>query len=574
MVISSWSMRFPLVLFAAFVGYFTYLGFAPYYNSLALFVSLFFYIFFLQIKASKKRGSYLIPYVWDVAFSYATLSWLNQALNYFGDLPTGMSQVVVLAISLVLGVRSLILAILWNGRGRNFIFLPLLFSGVTYLWYNLVANFPWLNLAYANSNAVGALLAPIGGTYLVQFSQFAFITFIYALVHKIVLSRQQPMTMSLRRQTIDRQQRIAWRTDFVALFLLAVGYVAAHFYYVQYTSKANTPISVALVQPNFTSHERNLLESQPQMVAQYQNLIGQTLNNQGQAAPRLWILPESALMSFYSLDANPLYANNPYVAPTLGYLASIYAPLAPLNGDLVLGTLGVAMQDDKIRNYNAALVLTNPASVAGAVLAPNRIEHLNDQPVLVQSYLKQHLVPFGEYVPFASVLKYLPIPGIDNIVNSPFSTGQKYQANIKTSASQAAVLICYDALFAEQLMRQINSDTNVLINISNDVWFGNDQGPAQHLNVARYRSLESQRYTLRATNNGITAIINEQGQVVNYLPQNQARVLVGQYYNVTGTTPYQEYSRLMNFALALIFLFAVGIVRACVALMTSSNRNV
>ncbi|RIY38527.1 apolipoprotein N-acyltransferase [Psittacicella gerlachiana] len=575
MIIQTWGARIPLLLLAAFTGYFAYLGFAPYYNSFALYVSLFFYVFFFQIKASPKRGSYLIPYVWDVAFSFATLSWMNQALNFFGDLPFGVSQLVVLAISLGLGIRSLIIAVLWNARARSFILFPLLFSGATYLWYNLVANFSWLNFAYTNTNQLGVYLAPIGGTYLVQFFQIAFITFVYALIHKIIISRQQPMVMSLRRQTIDRQLRISWRTDFLALFLLSVAFVSFHFMHHQYTHLSKTPISVALVQPNFSSHNREQLENQPAMVETYRNLISKTLNDPNVTQPpKLWILPESALMSFYSLDNNPAYAQHPLVASTLGYLSSIYQPLTLTHSDLVLGILAVKTEEQKINNYNAALVLTNPAVLPGAVNAPNRVEELNGQDTLIQSYLKEHLVPFGEYVPFAWLIKHLPIPGIENQLASPFIAGNKYQPNIKTQFSQAAMIICYDALFSEQLIRQINQDTSVLINISNDVWFGHEQGPAQHLNVARFRSLESQRYTLRATNNGITAIINPQGQIENYLPQNQAAVLVGNYYNATGVTPYQEYSRLMNFALAALFLLAVGFIRISVSLVTRNNRNV
>ncbi|RIY34257.1 apolipoprotein N-acyltransferase [Psittacicella hinzii] len=576
MIITSWGARLPLILLAAVIGYFTYLGFAPYYNSVVLYIGLFFYIFFLQFKASAKRASYLFVYVWDVAFSYATLNWLNDAVNYFGELPFGVSQLLVLGVSMTLGLRSVILAALWNARGKYFVFLPLLYSGVTYLWYNLVANFSWLNLAYANINQLGVTLAPIGGTYLVQFFQFALATFIYALVHRLVISRQQPMVMSLRRRTIDRQIRVAWRTDFIALLILVGGYVASFFVTFQFTKATGPAITTALVQPNFLSRDRQQLQNQPLMVNRYENLITQTLNDHSIThTPKLWILPEAALMSFYSLDKDPRYASSPYVAPTLSYLERIYNPIYQTGGDLVLGILAVASKEQQIQYYNTALVLSEPSAMVGAVHAPNHLETLNEnQQMLVQVYNKQHLVPFGEYVPFAWLFQYLPFDAIKEQLSSPFVQGAKYQSNLKTQFSQAAMIICYDALFAEQLIRQVKADTGVLINISNDVWFGEEQGPAQHLNIARYRSLESQRYSLRATNNGITAIINHKGEIVNYLPQNKASVLVGEYRNYTGETLYQKYNRLINFALAFLFLFVVGIIRILVGIFTSNKRNV
>ena len=90
-------------------------------------------------------------------------------------------------------------------------------------------------------------------------------------------------------------------------------------------------------------------------------------------------------------------------------------------------------------------------------------------------------------------------------------------------------------------MRHAARDSDVLITVSNDTWFGQSIGPHQHLQLARMRAVENSRYVLRATNNGITAVINPRGQVVASLPQFEAGVLRERWAPVSGTTPYTRF---------------------------------
>ena len=150
-------------------------------------------------------------------------------------------------------------------------------------------------------------------------------------------------------------------------------------------------------------------------------------------------------------------------------------------------------------------------------------------------FAKYHLVPFGEYVPLEGVLR-----GLIEFFDLPMSSsspGGKYQPNIQLSMGEASMAICYEIAYPES-MRQRSETAAVLMTISNDTWFGASIGPLQHMQIARMRALENGRWLLRATNNGVTGIIDPSGQVAASLPQFEEGVLRGEIAVMQGRTPY------------------------------------
>lgn len=166
------------------------------------------------------------------------------------------------------------------------------------------------------------------------------------------------------------------------------------------------------------------------------------------------------------------------------------------------------------------------------VLYHNSIAVMGDQ---TQVYHKQKLVPFGEYVPLQSLLRGL-IPFFD-LPMYGFTPGQPDQDNLHTLGHTLAPFICYEILYPALVARR-SIDADVLITISNDAWFGTSAGPLQHLQMARLRAAETGRWLLRGTNNGVTAIIDHRGKVVDRLPQFERDILVGSYQPRHGTTPF------------------------------------
>jgi apolipoprotein N-acyltransferase len=152
-------------------------------------------------------------------------------------------------------------------------------------------------------------------------------------------------------------------------------------------------------------------------------------------------------------------------------------------------------------------------------------------------YHKQKLVPFGEYVPLQQQIRGL-IPFFD-LPASSFSRGRPDQPNLTAMGRSVSPFICYEILYPS-LVAQRSHDSDVLLTISNDAWFGTSAGPHQHFQMTRMRSLETGRWLLRATNNGISATIRPDGKVADRLPQFERALLEAEVRTVRGTTPFMH----------------------------------
>jgi apolipoprotein N-acyltransferase len=170
-------------------------------------------------------------------------------------------------------------------------------------------------------------------------------------------------------------------------------------------------------------------------------------------------------------------------------------------------------------------------------------------------YYKIHLVPFGEYLPLrdwlAGVLSFLPVPQAD------FSPGSNRQALLEAAGYAIGSSICYEIAFGEQLISAL-PEAAFLINVSNDAWFGDSLAPHQHLEMARMRARESERYLLRATNTGISAIIDAGGALLAQSRQFETETVSGEVQPRAGATPYVRWGNWpVVFACLMLFLLAV-----------------
>lgn len=172
-------------------------------------------------------------------------------------------------------------------------------------------------------------------------------------------------------------------------------------------------------------------------------------------------------------------------------------------------------------------------------------------------YHKQKLVPFGEFVPFEKHLRGL-LPFFD-LDMSGFMAGSADQALLKVGSPQALYLIapfiCYEIAYSEQVA-QMAEHADLLVTVSNDAWFGDSLGPKQHLALAQMRALETGRYVLRATNTGITALVDNKGQIVERLPYEVRATLTANAPMRQGQTPY------MRWGLWPLWLISLGILGA------------
>ncbi len=174
------------------------------------------------------------------------------------------------------------------------------------------------------------------------------------------------------------------------------------------------------------------------------------------------------------------------------------------------------------------------------------------------NYKKQKLVPFGEYVPLQQSLRGL-IEFFD-LPMSDFYPGPAQQTPLSAGQVQIAPYICYEVVYPE-FARQLAAQSDLLLTISNDAWFGNSIGPQQHLQMAQMRALEHGRWLIRATNNGVSALIDQRGQIREQIPQFTAAVLSGQVQPMQGQTPYTRFG-IWPWLLAALILPAVVVFNA------------
>jgi apolipoprotein N-acyltransferase len=288
-----------------------------------------------------------------------------------------------------------------------------------------------------------------------------------------------------------------------ALLLVLAGSYALT--YVDWSQPQGPVTPVALLQGNIAQDMKFAPERYERILQTYARLAEET------RAP-LVVMPETALPRFHDrIDPD--------------YLARL-AALGRRNGGDVL--VGVPFRASQGEYYNSVLSLGS---------AP------------VQAYHKRHLVPFGEFVPpgFAWVMRLLNIPYSD------FSRGAAVQAPLQVAGQRVAINICYEDAFGDEITRQLPEAT-LLVNVSNVAWFGDSLAPAQHLQIARLRAIETARMHLAATNTGISAAIDRDGTVLLQLPQFvEGRLVVGAQ-GYTGATPYVRWGDWPVVVLALLIL--------------------
>ena len=261
---------------------------------------------------------------------------------------------------------------------------------------------------------------------------------------------------------------------------------------IEFTTPAGAPVSVALLQGNIPQELKWRDEERNRILDDYRAMVI--------AAPaRVVVLPETALPAF--LDE---------LSPE--YLRSLREDAVAHGKEILLGTV------ERERGgvyYNSVLPLVREPAAA---------------------YRKRHLVPFGEFVPggFKWVMAVLHIPLDD------FARGAAVQPALAAGGTAFGVAICYEDLFGEEVIQSLPA-AQVLLNVSNDAWFGHSLEPEQHLQGSQMRALETGRWMVRATNTGATAAIDPRGRIASRLPDFTRATLLATVEPRSGMTPYARY---------------------------------
>ncbi len=278
---------------------------------------------------------------------------------------------------------------------------------------------------------------------------------------------------------------------------------------VQWTTPAGAPIPIALLQGNIPQELKWRDEERKQILLDYRAMIAE-------AQAKIVVLPETALPAF--LDELP---------PE--YLQGLRDDAKAQGKEILLGTVE---RTSPRTYYNSVLPLVAANAVA---------------------YRKRHLVPFGEFVPggFKWVLAVLHIPLDD------FARGADDQPALAAGGTAFGVAICYEDLFGEEVIQSLPA-AQVLLNVSNDAWFGRSLAPEQHLQASQMRALETGRWMVRATNTGATAAIDPRGRIVSRLEGFKRETLLANVEPRTGMTPYAQWGDGPALVLAFLALVAAS----------------
>jgi len=273
----------------------------------------------------------------------------------------------------------------------------------------------------------------------------------------------------------------------------------------QWTHPAGSKIPIAAVQGAVSQDRKWQIDNRDATMARYTRLTDQAWS------ARLIVWPESAL---------PVLAND-----IPDYLQDLRTTARAHDADFAIGL--VNFEPATGRFFNGLLVMNEGGD---------------------SWYYKRHLVPFGEYFPVPgfvrSWMRLMSLPYDD------ISAGPEHQPPLRAAGQSLGPTICYEDAFGSSQL-DVLRDATLLINVTNNAWYGDSTAPHQHLQIARMRALEAGRFLIRSANDGITAVIGPHGELMAKLPQFQEAVLRADVQPLTGLTPYARFGNYPVVAAAL-----------------------
>ncbi|WP_226564425.1 apolipoprotein N-acyltransferase [Shewanella chilikensis] len=419
------------------------------------------------------------------AFAFG-ISWVHVSMDRFGGLPLlvsiGLMALLALYLALYPALAGALLARLAPKR-HNWQLLglfPALWTLCEWLRGWVLTGFPWLWGGYSQTSGPLKPLASMIGTLGLSFT-------VALLAASLVLL--------LKRH---------WLSLVVSSALLTLlVWQAPRFSTVERTGET---LSVALVQGNIPQSMKWEPDALWPTMLKYMDLSRPHLDRD------LVIWPEAAIPAPESMVAE--FLDNANKVANLRDAAIITGIISQQNGDF----------------YNSLIVLGNHHQ--------KQQQNANYSAAGDNQFRKHHLLPIGEFVPMESLLR--PLAPFFNLPMSSFARGSYQQNNLTALGHTLAPAICYEIAFPEQLRANVAEDTQVLLTVSNDAWFGESNGPLQHMEIAQMRSAELGRPLLRATNNGVTAVVDEFGNISAKLPQFVEGVLTAEVPLVEGQTLFSR----------------------------------
>jgi apolipoprotein N-acyltransferase len=494
---------FSIPAYAVLSGLLLFLSFPKFGNGILAWVALI--SLFHALRNAKPKEAFRTGFLAGLIAHVGILYWISNVVVQYGYLPFYMGIAAMLLLAAYLSLYTAMFAagiVFLRARGHDlYLAAPLLWTTLEYLRSHLLTGFPWENLAYSQY-LFGNII------------QIADITGIYGISFVIVLSNAVLYNI-LMAILHGRRSPVVEIATACSVLLLLYGYGHFRTAYIQESLKKASSIEVALIQGNI---DQNIKWDE-----RYQS---QTLDVYGSLSLRS--IPAPGGLIVWPETAAPFHFERP------GPLQETLLHLTRISGrTLLFGSPSYEEENGKISFINSAYLLRPDGVVSGR-------------------YDKVHLVPYGEYVPLrqffpfigklvAGVADFRPGRGFDPL----FSDGHRF-----------GVMICYEGIFPEIARNYKRNRADLLVNITNDAWFGKTSAPYQHLSMTVFRAVENRLYLVRAANTGVSAVIDPTGMILSRTDLFERTVLRDSVKFIDEKTFYAAYGDLFvylcGFLLVLI----------------------
>ncbi len=452
----------------------------------------------VAIDRSAGRRAAFLGLAAGLVFWLVTVSWLAQTMVRYGGLPWSLAYVLLFGLAgyLALYLAAFCTLLSWRPRRSGVLYVleaASLWVALEFLRAYLLSGFPWNLLAYSqHENFPLIQVAAVTGVYGVSFVVVA----VNAALARAIQVRGPRIQAAAPLGTAA----LCWGLAVGAGWLQAL------------TPNPKDPIRVALVQGNIEQGVKWDPTWQQKTLDIYRHLTLEAARTR----PGLIVWPETAVPFF--LREDPRRSEIEGLARKAGTYLLVGAP-----------------DRERRSPRNAALLLGPDGQILGR-------------------YDKQHLVPFGEYVPLRRLLFFANVLAGGTI--GAFTPGSEATV-FSAPFGRFGVVICYEAIFPGEVRTFFLQGADFLVNITNDAWFGRSAAPAQHLAMAAFRAVENRAYLIRAANTGISAIVAPDGRIVQATGLFTPAVVAGGIARRTGSTPYTRYGDLFAWGTVLIALAAV-----------------
>jgi len=465
------TLFFPLI-FSIFSGVLLALSFPKWEFSLFAFIGL--VPLFFAIRHQSLRQSFVMGWIAGLFYFGSTLSWVTITMGQYGHLSPILSNLLMFLLIAYLSLYTGLFATLvqWGNTITHPVIArglpPIVWVSLEWLRGHLLTGFPWSSLGYSQYHFLSLIqIADFSGVYGVGFVLVA---------TNILLFR-----MLIARHGIDRLKEGA---ILVGLWLFLFGYGAMR---LSQNREGSEILKVTVVQGNVAQDQKWDRSLQEKTVTQYARLSFEAVQHQQQESsrgnsPSLVIWPEAA-MPFVFHD-EPRYQSNIRVLSQEGRFYLLFGSLALIKTD-----------QNKMAFTNSAYLLS---PTAGEIFR----------------YDKIHLVPFGEYVPFGSLLSFVNkmVEGIGDFV-----PGENASV-MEVGQIKVGTAICFEVIFPELVRQFVKNGASIMTTLTNDAWFGDSAAPYQHFSMVVFRAVENRTPFARAANTGISGFINAQGKILQTTP--------------------------------------------------------